>query len=145
MKGRLIGRARRKKLAAQRQHQHEQEKKKKLDAELQEAGLGVGGAINELFNSCLEIECEAGGTCVEEETVARDSATAAGSDGVAPGHQAPNQASSAQRKKRVRCRCPLGRRGFFCEKRKLRPRAIAFARSCLSSLLANAARLCLLS
>lgn len=44
-----------------------------------------------IYYSCNKIECEAGGTCVYHENY----------------HD-----------KRVRCQCPLGRGGFFCEKRK---------------------------
>lgn len=46
---------------------------------------------NPIYYSCYEIECEAGGTCILDET---------------------------QEDNRIRCRCPLGRGGFFCEKRK---------------------------
>lgn len=45
-----------------------------------------------IYYSCNKIECEAGGTCVYHENY----------------HD-----------KRVRCRCPLGRGGIFCEKCKL--------------------------
>ncbi|RWS30696.1 pikachurin-like protein [Leptotrombidium deliense] len=42
-----------------------------------------------VYYTCTGIECEAGGVCVRDEKHS-DS--------------------------RVRCRCPLGRGGFFCEK-----------------------------
>ncbi len=44
-----------------------------------------------VYYSCLDIECEAGGVCIMDESHAD---------------------------KRIRCKCPLGRGGFFCEKRK---------------------------
>ncbi len=45
-----------------------------------------------VYYSCLDIECEAGGVCIMDES---------------------------HSDKRIRCKCPLGRGGFFCEKRKL--------------------------
>jgi len=44
-----------------------------------------------IYYSCADIECEAGGLCILDER---------------------------HLDKRIRCRCPLGRGGFFCEKRK---------------------------
>ena len=63
------------------------------------------------FNSCSQIECEAGGTCVEEDD---------GSSALKNGSQIPNQTAKLRKMHRkLRCRCPLGRGGFFCEKREL--------------------------
>lgn len=46
-----------------------------------------------VYFSCLDIECESGGVCITDES---------------------------HSDKRIRCRCPIGRGGFFCEKRKFR-------------------------
>lgn len=96
------------------------------------------------FKSCLEIECEAGGTCVSETTNLDSSSASLLSSfrmhhhhdsQVHPTHESPSSqvlASSTDpsfnidsmvsdktsSSTRVRCRCPLGRKGFFCEKRE---------------------------
>lgn len=50
-----------------------------------------GGDSMRALYSCNDIECEAGGVCIEDDSI---------------------------KYKKVRCRCPLGRGGQFCEKRK---------------------------
>lgn len=65
------------------------------------SGSGSGG-----FNSCLEIECEAGGTCISDPV--SDERYRTSHHGYEP----------VPRGRSIRCRCPLGRKGQFCEKRE---------------------------
>ena len=88
----------------------------------------ISSGINEQFSSCREIECEAGGTCIEEDepnvsqrnininSIGRRKGSNNVIGGLVVGDGGNN--SKSNRKKRIRCRCPLGRRGFFCEKRE---------------------------
>ena len=91
------------------------------------------------FNFCSQIECEAGGICVEEEEEEEEEEPEEGrkkkemdhshrdasslplmsseSDGRKKGRKVAPRTSNTHRS-RVRCRCPLGRKGFLCEKRK---------------------------
>jgi hypothetical protein len=106
------------------------------------------------FASCSQIECEAGGICVEEplqddhfhgspstflttsdshgqDVVGSPSiwlpAVTSGSSSLlhrlAPNRDRLNQTaafnSTRKMHRKLRCRCPLGRGGFFCEQRKL--------------------------
>lgn len=94
---------------------------------------------SQIFNSCSEIECEAGGICVTEstdtssspssfysstvESTITDEVTPVTSSSLTFNLQSSRLAmatseTTSTSKTRVRCRCPLGRKGSFCEKRK---------------------------
>lgn len=75
------------------------------------------------FNSCNEVECESGGICVTEslDTSSQLLLPSNINSVITPNLQsrlAMAMSETTFNKSTFRCRCPLGRKGFFCEKRK---------------------------
>ncbi|KAH7640417.1 pikachurin-like protein [Dermatophagoides farinae] len=68
--------------------------------------------------SCNDIECEAGGVCIETMPLSQNPQSSIQMNNIDYHHHHHQQQQQQQRQQhqKVRCKCPLGRGGQFCEK-----------------------------